>query len=248
VAQVKAVACELPSELGVPISRFSRAELHRLVIERGVTDASAATIARWLAEDAIKPWQHRAWVFPRDPRFLERAGPVLDLYERRWEGRLLHPGEYVVCAVELLSFRISAAGGLTLPAGRLGCNGFVSGQTTIRKLGSCSLAREPMHSPGRLTLGPRGTLYVGGLLDGDGRGIGLYRLGATGVPSPARGVGGCLLDGHAVPERALCNRVFAEGSLRGVDETLVVSPDGHWAYEVDQPRDAPRLVVLRRVP
>lgn len=100
MAQVKAVACELPSELGVPISRFSRAELHRLVIERGVTDASAATIARWLAEDALKPWQHRSWVFPRDPRFLERAAPVLDLYQRRWEGRLLHPGEYVICADE----------------------------------------------------------------------------------------------------------------------------------------------------
>jgi hypothetical protein len=45
VAQVKAVACELMTELGIPISRFSRAELHRLVIERGVTDASASTIA-----------------------------------------------------------------------------------------------------------------------------------------------------------------------------------------------------------
>lgn len=100
MAQVKAVACELPSELGVPVSRFSRAELHRLVIERDVTYASAATIARWLSEDALKPWQHRSWVFPRDPRFLERAGPVLDLYERRWEGRLLHPGEFVICADE----------------------------------------------------------------------------------------------------------------------------------------------------
>ena len=100
VAQVKAVACELPNALGVPISRFSRAELHRLVVERGVTEASAATIARWLAEDALKPWQHRSWVFPRDPRFLDRAGPVLDLYRRRWEGRLLHPGEYVICADE----------------------------------------------------------------------------------------------------------------------------------------------------
>jgi DDE superfamily endonuclease len=100
VAQVKAVACELPGELGVPVSRFSRAELHRLVLERGVTEASGATIARWLAEDAIKPWQHRSWVFPRDPRFLERAGPALDLYQRRWEGRLLHPGEYVICADE----------------------------------------------------------------------------------------------------------------------------------------------------
>jgi hypothetical protein len=148
----------------------------------------------------------------------------------------------------LLSFRISAAGGLTLPAGRLGCNGFISDPTTIRKLGSCSLAREPMRSPVRLTLGPHGTLYVVGLLGSSGRGIGLYRVGATGVPSPAPGIGGCLLDGQAIPERALCNRVFAEGSLSGVDTTLVVSPDGHWAYAVDQPLDAPRLVVLRRVP
>ena len=70
------------------------------MIERGVTDASAATIARWLAQDALKPWQHRSWVFPRDPRFLERAGPVLDLYQHRWEGRLLHPGEFVICADE----------------------------------------------------------------------------------------------------------------------------------------------------
>ena len=79
VAEVKAIACELPRDLGVPLSRFSRAELHRLVIERAVCEASASTIARWLAEDAIRPWQHRSWIFPRDPRFLEKAGPVLDL-------------------------------------------------------------------------------------------------------------------------------------------------------------------------
>jgi hypothetical protein len=51
-AQVKAVACELSSELGVPVSRFSHAEPHRLVIERGVTEASASTFACWLADDA----------------------------------------------------------------------------------------------------------------------------------------------------------------------------------------------------
>ena len=100
VAQVKAIACELPRALGVPLSRFSRAELHRLVIERAVCQASASTIARWLAEDAIKPWQHRSWIFPRDPRFLEKAGPVLDLYQRRWKGELLHPGDFVICADE----------------------------------------------------------------------------------------------------------------------------------------------------
>jgi hypothetical protein len=100
VAEVKAIARQLPAELGVPLSRFSRAELHRLVIERAVCEASAPTIARWLAEDAIKPWQHRSWIFPRDPRFLDKAGPVLDLYERRWEGELLHPGDFVICADE----------------------------------------------------------------------------------------------------------------------------------------------------
>jgi hypothetical protein len=44
IAEVKAMACELPATHGVPLSRFSRAELHRLVIERGITDASPSTI------------------------------------------------------------------------------------------------------------------------------------------------------------------------------------------------------------
>jgi len=98
IAQVKAVACELPKELGLPLSRFSRSELHRFVIERGVSEASASTIGRWLAQDAIKPWRRRSWIFPRDPDFLEKAGPVLDLYEGRWEGRLLEPGDMVISA------------------------------------------------------------------------------------------------------------------------------------------------------
>jgi len=100
IAQVKAIACELPRTHGVPLSRFSGAELHRLMLERGVTAASASTILRWLAEDAIKPWQQRSWIFPADPRFAEKAAPVLDLYEGRWEGRLLHPGDFVICADE----------------------------------------------------------------------------------------------------------------------------------------------------
>ena len=39
---------------------------------------------RWLAEDAIKPWRYRSWTFPRDPAFADKAGRVLDLYQRRW--------------------------------------------------------------------------------------------------------------------------------------------------------------------
>jgi hypothetical protein len=95
---VKAIACELPRDQGVPLSRFSRSELHRFVVERGVSEASALTIGRWLAEDAIKPWQQRSWIFPRDPDFLEKAGRVLDLYQGRWEGKLLEPGDLVICA------------------------------------------------------------------------------------------------------------------------------------------------------
>jgi hypothetical protein len=98
VAQVKAIACELPRTHGVPLSRFSRAELHRFVVEQAVSDASASTIGRWLAQDAIKPWQQRSWIFPRDPDFLEKAGPILDLYAGRWQGKLLEPGDMVISA------------------------------------------------------------------------------------------------------------------------------------------------------
>jgi hypothetical protein len=100
VARVKAIACELPKEHGLPLSRFSGAELHRLVVERGISDVSATTIARWLREDALKPWQYRSWVFPTDPDFVEKAGRVLDLYQGRFEGKLLHPVDCVICADE----------------------------------------------------------------------------------------------------------------------------------------------------
>jgi len=108
VARVKAIACELPKDHGLPLSRFSRAELHRLVVERGISEASASTIARWLTQDALKPWQHRSWIFPTDPDFLEKAGPVLDLYQGRFEGKLLHPGEFVICADEKPSIQARA--------------------------------------------------------------------------------------------------------------------------------------------
>jgi hypothetical protein len=77
----------------LPLSRFSPTELHRMVIERGVTAASATTIWRWLHDDALKPWQTRSWIFPRDPRFAAKAGRVLDLYARVFDGRRLRPDE-----------------------------------------------------------------------------------------------------------------------------------------------------------
>src|SRR3954469_19388933 len=96
VAEVKAIACELPVTHGLPLGRFSRTELHRLVLERGVTDASASTIWRWLHEDVIKPWQTRSWIFPRDPDFAEKAPPALAPYARVFDGKRLRPDEYVI--------------------------------------------------------------------------------------------------------------------------------------------------------
>jgi hypothetical protein len=111
------MACELPATHGVPLSRFSRSELHSLVIERGISDASASTIWRWLAEDAIKPWQVRSWIFRRDPDFRTKAGRVLDLYARRFEGRLLRLGEFVISADEKSQLQALGRRHLTVPAG-----------------------------------------------------------------------------------------------------------------------------------
>jgi hypothetical protein len=106
---VKAIACQLPSERGVPLSRFSSAEIAREAVARGIVEqVSGATVWRWLAEDAIRPWNYRSWIFPRDPDFRAKAARVLDLYAGRWQGKLLHPGEFVLCADEKPSIQARA--------------------------------------------------------------------------------------------------------------------------------------------
>jgi hypothetical protein len=90
VVRVKAIACELPAKLGLPLSRWSLAELGSHVRSSGLMAAlSDTTIWRWLNEDAIRPWQHRCWIFPPAPDFEEKAGRILDLYHRVWKGRRL---------------------------------------------------------------------------------------------------------------------------------------------------------------
>jgi transposase len=101
VAQVKAMACEPPQARQVPLSRWSSAELATQAVAEGLAvSVSASTVRRWLAEDAIKPWQHRSWIFPRDPDFAAKAGRVLDLYQRIWDGVALGEDEYVISADE----------------------------------------------------------------------------------------------------------------------------------------------------
>ena len=111
------MACELPAASGVPLSRWSAAELAREAVTRGIVERiSDVTVWRWLSADAIKPWQHRSWIFPRDPRFAERAGPILDLYAGSWQGERLHPGDYVVCADEKPSIQARRRIAATRPA------------------------------------------------------------------------------------------------------------------------------------
>jgi hypothetical protein len=55
---------------------------------------------RWLADDALKPWQHRSRIFPRDPHFAVKAEHVRDLYQREWEGHPIGEDEYVLSADE----------------------------------------------------------------------------------------------------------------------------------------------------
>ena len=106
VAEVKALACELPSQSGLPLSRFSIPELKREVIAREiVASIGDTTLWRWLTEDAIRPWRHRSWIFPRDPEFAAKAGRILDLYEGIWEGEPLGAGDYLISADEKTSIQ-----------------------------------------------------------------------------------------------------------------------------------------------
>jgi transposase len=106
-ALVVALACERPADRDVPLSRYSLSELaaeaaHVLGTDDG---PSRSSVWRWLMQDALRPWRHRYWIFPRDPKFLERAGPVLDLYACRWQGQPLWVDEYVLCADEKTSIQ-----------------------------------------------------------------------------------------------------------------------------------------------
>jgi hypothetical protein len=96
----------MPAARQIPLSRWSVADLSRYAQECGlVATISDSTIWRWLNEDAIRPWQFRSWIFPRDPDFLQKAGLILDLYERVWRGVSLQDDEFVVSADEKTSIQ-----------------------------------------------------------------------------------------------------------------------------------------------
>jgi hypothetical protein len=109
VVQIKALACEWPSQHHVPLARWSVSELARQACQSGlVATISDATVWRWLHEDALKPWHHRCWIFPRDPDFAAKAGRLLDLYEGVWQDQPLREDEFVLSADEKTSIQARA--------------------------------------------------------------------------------------------------------------------------------------------
>src|SRR3954471_11928430 len=118
VAEVKAMACEPPEARQVPLARWSSAELAAQAIAEGLVESvSASTVRRWLHADAIRPWQHRSWIFPRDPQFAAKAARVLDLYARSWNGAALGEDEYVLSADEKSQLQALARRAPELPPG-----------------------------------------------------------------------------------------------------------------------------------
>lgn len=116
VIQIKALACEPSAAHDLPLSRFSVADVARQARQSGlVATISDSTVWRWLNEDAIRPWQHRCWIFPRDPQFAIKAGRILDLYERVWHGKALRSDEYVLSTDEKTSIQARSRTHPTLP-------------------------------------------------------------------------------------------------------------------------------------
>jgi transposase len=106
VAEVKALACQLPAETGTPLSTWSCPDLAAEAVNRGIIPAiSASSIRRILVRDTLKPWQHQSWIFIRDPQFAVKAARVLDLYAREYDGVALGDDEYVISSDEKTSIQ-----------------------------------------------------------------------------------------------------------------------------------------------
>ena len=106
IVDVKALACELPARRGLPLARWSFSELRREVIAKGiVAQISGTTLWRWLEPGCIAPLAASLLDIPARPGFAVKAGRILDLYHRRWQGKPLGKRDYVLCADEKTSIQ-----------------------------------------------------------------------------------------------------------------------------------------------
>jgi len=92
-------------ETDQPLSRQSTADL---AVRAGAAlgrSVSRSTVGRVLRAAALKPWRYDHWIFPRDPRFADRAAVVLDLYAGSWQGAPLGKRDYIISADEKTSIQ-----------------------------------------------------------------------------------------------------------------------------------------------
>jgi hypothetical protein len=116
-AIVKAIACEAVCQTKLPLSRLSTADLADRASRDLGRSISPSTVWRILDADAIKPWRYQYWIFPRDPKFSEKAGRVLDLYAGSWEGKPLGGRDYIISSDEKTSIQARIRCHATLPTG-----------------------------------------------------------------------------------------------------------------------------------
>ncbi len=103
-AQISALACSSPRAYGKPWPRWSGEKLAQVAVEQQiVAHIAPGTIRAWLRADKIKPWRYHSWQRSTDPRFVNKAGPGLDLYEHAQA--LAAQGEAVVCGDEKTSIQ-----------------------------------------------------------------------------------------------------------------------------------------------
>lgn len=116
-AVVKAIACEAVSQAQLPLSRLSTTALAARASTALGRAISPSTVWRILDACAIKPWRYEYWIFPRDPRFAEEAGRVLDLYAGSWEDKPLGRKDYIISSDEKTSIQARIRCHPTLPTG-----------------------------------------------------------------------------------------------------------------------------------
>jgi transposase len=115
-AQVVALACSAPRQYDKPWQRWSGEQLAQVAVEQHIVAGIApSTVCRWLRADKIKPWRYHSWQHSTDPQFVEKAGPVLDLYAQA--PTLQAQGELTVCADEKTSLQARQRVTPTKPAG-----------------------------------------------------------------------------------------------------------------------------------
>ena len=117
-AAVVALACQLPADTGVPLSRWTGPELKRELEDRALARAPMAvsSLLRILAENPVKPWQYQSWIYPRDPDFAAKATAILDLYQGFYQGKPLGAGDRILSFDAKPSIQARGRIHATLPA------------------------------------------------------------------------------------------------------------------------------------